>query len=158
MYKRQTLALSGCGAQQAGAAAIVNDTVISDQDVQTVSGQLNSISPDGQKMTASDALLILIVAPYVFAEAERLHKTASADDARKAVPGLADPSPATIEFLRMNDALSQLDQASRDSVLKKLGKAKITVNPRYGTFVANPPALNPSLPNWIKPSATSPAS
>jgi len=55
-----TLALSGCGVQQSGAAAIVNDTVISDQDVQSVSDQLNKLAQGGQPLRMSDVLISLI--------------------------------------------------------------------------------------------------
>src|SRR5450759_3352834 len=72
-----TLGLSGCGAQQPGAAAIVNDTVISDHDVQTVSSEVNKLALGGQKLKTSDALLSLILAPYVLAEAKRIGKTVS---------------------------------------------------------------------------------
>ena len=57
----------------------------------------------------------------------------------------------------MQLALQSLDQASKTSILTKLGKAKITVNPRYGTFDAKQIALTPISPNWIKASASSAA-
>lgn len=151
-----TLALSGCGAQQSGAAAIVNDTVISDQDVQTVSAEVNRIDPDGQKLSSSDALLSLILAPYVLAEAKRAGKTVSASQARKVIAKVTDPSPSTITFVQMQLAVQQLDDASKSSIVGELGKAKITVNPRYGTFDATQIAITPTAPNWIKATAPSP--
>ena len=154
-----TLTLSACGAvQEASAAATVNGTVISDQDVQTIPAQLNTLAQDGQeKLTPSNALLSLILAPYVLDEAKRAGKTVSPADARKVVAKLANPAPSTLRFLEMQIALSQLDEASKASIVKELGKAKITVNPRYGTFDATQVALTPSSPNWIKPSASPPA-
>ena len=152
-----TLALSACGAQEAGAAAIVNGAAISERDVQTVSDQLNTISQDGQKLTSSNALLSLILAPYVLAEAERAGKTVSTSQARQVIAKVADPSPSTIEFVQMQLAVQQLDQASKTSIVSELGKAKITINPRYGTFDAEQIVLTPISPNWIKAGATSPA-
>ena len=151
-----TLALSGCGAQQSGAAAIVNDTVISDQEIQTVSEQVNQIDPAGQKLSSSDALLSLILAPYVLAEAKRAGKTISASQARQVIAKVANPSPSTIEFVQMQLAVQQLDDASKSSIVGQLGKAKITVNPRYGTFDPQRIVITPTAPNWIKNSAPTP--
>jgi hypothetical protein len=152
-----SLALTACGAaQESGAAAIVNDAVISDQDVQTVTAEVNSISPEGEKLSLSNALLSLILEPYVLAEAEKAKKTVSDAEARKLIEKVADPSPRTISFVQMQMVLPALDQTARESIVKELGKAKITVNPRYGTFDPTQVTLTPASPNWIKPSATPP--
>jgi hypothetical protein len=151
-----TLALSACGAQEAGAAAIVNGTVIRDQDVQTVSTQLNTLGDVQQKLSSGSALLSLILAPYVLAEAERAGKTVSASQARQVISKVVDPSPSTIEFVRMQLAVQQLDDASKAAIVKEIGKAKITINPRYGTFDLRQVALTPISPNWIKAGAQSP--
>lgn len=148
-----TLALSGCGVQQSGAAAIVNDTVISDQDVQSVSDQLNKLAQGGQQLRMSDVLISLILEPYVLAEAKRAGKTVSVSQARKVIAKVPDPSPATIKFVQMQLAIQQLDQASKTSIVNQIGKVKVTVNPRYGTFDAKQIALTPISPNWIKTSA-----
>jgi len=151
-----TLAMSGCGAQQAGAAAIVDGRVISDQEVQSVSDQLNAVAKGGgAKLKTSDALLSLILAPYVLAEAERTGKTVAAAQARQAVPSVVDPAPATIVFVQMQLALQQLDQASKTSIVNAIGKAKVTVSPRYGAFDAKQVSLAPISPNWIKAGAAS---
>jgi hypothetical protein len=150
-----TLALSGCGAQQSGAAAIVNDTVISDQDVQSVSDQLNKLAQGGQQLRTGDALISLILAPYVLAEAQRAGKAVSVSQARKVIAKVPDPSPSTIKFVQMQLAIQRLDQASKTSIVNKLGKVKITVNPRYGAFDPKQIALIPIEPNWIKATAPS---
>ena len=151
-----TLVLSACGTQEAGAAAIVNGTAISDRDVQTVSDQLNAIAPGGQKISTREALFSLILAPYVRAEAARTGKTVSASEAVKAIDGVVDPAPATIEFVAMRLAVQQIGDASKAAIVGELRKAKISVNPRYGTFDAKEIALNPTSPNWIKATAPSP--
>ena len=150
-----TLALSACGAQQSRAAAIVDDTVISDQDVQSVSDQLNKLAQGAQQLKTGDALISLILAPYVLAEAQRAGKAVSATQARKVIAKVPDPSPSTIKFVQMQLAIQQLDQASKTSILNQLGKVKITVNPRYGAFDAKQIALTPITPNWIKTTAPS---
>ncbi|MHB8274215.1 MAG: SurA N-terminal domain-containing protein [Dermatophilaceae bacterium] len=153
-----TLVLSGCGAQEAGAAAIVNGTVISEQDVQSVPEQLNKLAQGGQQLRTSDALLSLILAPYVLAEAKRAGKTVSASQARLVIAKVSDPSPSTIEFVQMQLAVRQLDQASKTSIVNELGKAKITINPRYGSFDAKKVAIAPISPNWfVKTDAVPPA-
>jgi len=150
-----TAAVSGCGAQQSSAAAIVNDTVISDQDVQSVSNQLNKLATDGQQLRTSDALLSLILAPYVLAEAKRVGKTVSDSQARQVIAKVTDPSPSTIQFVQMQLEIQGLDQASKTSIVNQLGKAKIIINPRYGTFDAKQVTLTPITPNWFKANAPS---
>jgi|BarGraNGADG00312_2_1021985.scaffolds.fasta_scaffold28874_2 hypothetical protein len=152
-----TLALSACGAQEAGAAAIVNGTAISEHDVQIVADQINALALGGQKISPSEVLYILILAPYVRDEAKRTSKTVSASEARKAVAKVADPAPATIEFVQMQIAGQRLDEASATSILSKLRVAKITINPRYGTFDAVKVVITATSPNWMKASAASPA-
>lgn len=159
-----SLALSGCGAQQPGAAAIVNDTsirhqdtVISDQDVQSVPEQLNPLAEGGQPLKVSDALLTLILAPYVLDEAKRVGMTVSDSEARQVIAKVPDPSPSTLMFVQMQLSLPKLDQASKTRIVDELGKVKITVNPRYGAFDVTQIALTPIEPNWIKTSAPSPA-
>jgi len=151
-----SLTLSACANQQAGAAAIVNDAVISDKDVQSVGEQLNQLDPGGQQLKSSDALISLILAPYVLAEAARTGKTISDSQARKVIAKVADPSPTTITFVRMQLAIQGLDDASKTAIVNELGKLKITVNPRYGTFDAKQVALTPISPNWIKASEPAP--
>jgi hypothetical protein len=150
-----TLALSACGTQRPGAAAIVSGTTISDKDVQTVAVQLNSLAAVQQKLTPSVVLLNLILAPYVLSEADRTGKDVSAAQARKLIDKVANPSPATVDFVRMQLAIPSLSQASKTSILAKLGKATITVNPRYGTFDLRQAAILPTSPDWIKASASS---
>jgi hypothetical protein len=148
-----TLALSSCGAQQAGAAAIVNGSPISEKDVQTVAVQLNALPQVQQKLTPSVVLLNLILAPYVLAEAERAGKGVPDAEARKVVATVANPSPATMDFVRMQLAIPTLSEASKASILATLGKTEITVNPRYGTFDLKEAAIIPTSPDWIKPTA-----
>ena len=159
-----SLALSGCGTQQPGAAAIVNDTtvrhqdiVISDEDAQSVPEELNKLAQAGQELKVSDALLSLILAPYVLDEAKRVGKTVSASEARQVIAKVANPSPSTIAFVQMQLSIQKLDQASKTRIVDELGKVKITVNPRYGAFDVTQVALTPIEPNWIKASAPSPA-
>jgi len=150
-----TLGLSACGTQQAGAAAIIDGKTVSDKDVQTVSTQLNMLAKGQQQLTPSVALLNLILAPYVLAEAERAGKGVPDAQARKVIEKVPNPTRPTIDFVRMQLAIPSLTDAAKASILTKLGKAKITVNPRYGTFDVKQISLVPNSPNWIKASQPS---
>jgi hypothetical protein len=152
-----SLVLSACGAQQVGAAAIVNGTAISDKDVQTVALQLNTLAQGQATITSSTVLLSLIVSPYVVAEAKRTGKSVSDSQVLKVIAKVAEPSPSTMDFIRMQLELGSLSQASKMSILTELATAKITVNPRYGTFDTKQIAFRPLSPNWIKASAASAA-
>jgi hypothetical protein len=149
-----SLALSACGAQEAGAAAIVNGSTISDKDLQTASLQLEALTKSEQQaqIPTSVILLNLILAPYVDAEADRVGKGVTNAEVIKAIPKVVNPSPALVDFVRMQLAIPSLTQASKDSILAKLEKAKITVNPRYGTLDLKQATLNPTSPDWIKTS------
>jgi hypothetical protein len=143
-------ALSACGTQQPGAAAIVNGTAISENDVQTVTGQFNAI-PRVAKAAPRDVLYNLILAPYVLAEADRAGKSVSEAQARKVIGNqVANLSPATMDFIRMQLEIPTLSKASQTTILSTVARAKITVNPRYGTFDRQAGVL-PTSPNWIKP-------
>jgi hypothetical protein len=146
-----TLALSACGAQQAGAAAIVGGTAISEQDVQSASLQLNTLSP-GQPVLPSLVLRNLILEPYVLAAAG---KSAPGDaTVRKAIAKLVNPSPATMDVVRTDLAIQALSPASKASIVNKLSKVKITVSPRYGTFDITQVTVLATSPDWIKAAAS----
>lgn len=150
-----SLALSACGTQQVGAAAIVNGTAIREKDVQSVSVQLNTLAQGQAKLTSNTVLLSLILAPYVLAEADRTNQKVTDAQVLKVIAKVAKPSPSTMEFVRMQLALGSLDEAGKRSILAKLDRARITVSPRYGTFDAKQIALLPNSPNWIKAGASS---
>ena len=150
------LALSGCGTQRPGAAAIVNGTTISEKDLQTVTGQLNMLAQGEQKVAPSDILMNLILMPYVLAEATRAGKAVPDAQARKVIAKVSDPSRQTLDLVRMNMAIESLTPAAKTAILARLGKAEIVVNPRYGTFDPKKKlAIVATTPNWIKASALS---
>jgi hypothetical protein len=146
------LALTACGPQQAGAAAIVGDRVISDQDVQTAAQETNkAVEGLNTKLSSSDTLVSLILAPYVLDAAARDGHGVSDSQARQVLSKLANPSPATLDFVKTQIAIQNLTAADQQSILDKLAKEKITVNPRYGTFDAKKLQLDRTTePNWIK--------
>ncbi|MEO8518181.1 MAG: hypothetical protein ABI438_03305 [Dermatophilaceae bacterium] len=150
--------LSGCGTQEPSAAAIINGTSISEREVQSVADEVNTLAEGGAKISSSNALLSLILAPYVLDEAERVHKTISESQAKQVIAKIAHPSAATVRFVQMQLAVPELDQASKNLIVGQLDKASIIVNPRYGTLDLKQIAMNPTTPNWIKAtSAPAPA-
>ena len=152
-----TLGISACGPQEASSAAIVNGVSISDQDVQSISDQVNALNQGGQKFSPNDALLGLILAPYVRDEARRVHKTVAESQAKDFIKSkIPHPSAATLTFFEMNLAAQGLDQASKNLIVGELNKAKITVNPRYGRFDPKQIKVIPISPDWFKASATTP--
>lgn len=148
-----TLVLSACGTQQAGSAAIIDGQTISDKDVHETTLQLNTLARTPQeKFTPSTVLVQMIVAKYVLPEAERAGKTATDAQARQVIAKVASPSRLTLDFVRSQLVIQSLTSAGQASVLAKIRKAKVTVNPRYGTFTFNADGLGitPPAPNWIK--------
>lgn len=152
-----TLALSACGTQQPGAAAIVNGTTISDKDVQKVVVQLNALPEIQEKLTPNDVLLDLILAPYILTEADKTGKKVPEAEVHKIVDKVPNPAQATTDFVRMQLAIPGLSEASKASVLAALAKAKITVSPRYGALDLKQTAIVPTTPNWIKKVNPTPA-
>jgi len=143
-----TLALSSCGTQQAGTAAIVDGSAISDKDVQTVAVELAPLAQGQPPISPGVVLSNMILQPYVLAEAG---KNAPDDtQVRKAIAKVAKPSPLTMDVVRTNLAIQTLTPESKASILTKLAKAKITVNPRYGAFDIKQVAVLPISPDWIK--------
>jgi hypothetical protein len=147
--------VSGCGAKQSDTAAVVNGTVISENDVQTVSRQRSAADQGREKFSASDALFGLILAPFVFAESNRQRKSVPDQQVLQIIGKIPKPTPATANFVKMQLLLQQLDPTSLTRIGAQLGQAKIVVNPRYGTYLPKQGLVQTS-PNWIKVS-TSPA-
>ena len=102
-----------------------------------------------------DTLVSLILAPFVIDQAEKDGKGISEDQARTAVKEIANPSPATLEFVRTSLAANALSEQARTAVLSEVSKAKISVNPRYGTLDRKQLTLKPPAPNWMKPAPAS---
>jgi hypothetical protein len=149
-----SLMLSACGAQQPGAAAVVDGHTIRDQDVQRVALELKPLAQDQKALNPGKVLGALIIAPYLLAEAKRTGHDITEAQARKVLAKVAKPSPQTVDFVRSQLAIEFLDQAAGPNILAKLSKSKVTVNPRYGTFDPKQAAINPTRPNWIKPIAS----
>jgi hypothetical protein len=91
----------------------------------------------------------------VIDQAEKDGKGVSEDQARVAVKEIKNPTPATLQFVRTSLAANALSEQARTAVLSEVSKAKITVNPRFGTLDRKQLTLRPPAPDWIKPAAPS---
>ena len=146
-----TLALTACGPQEAGAAAIVGDRVITDKDVQTAAQETNSgVQGLKQPFTSTDTLFFLNISPYVLDAAAHGGHGVSVSQAQQALTKLSNPSPATLEFARTYIAAGQLTPEEKQAVVDQLQKAKVTVSPRYGRFDLKTLTFDTREPNWIK--------
>ncbi len=140
------LGLSGCG--EAGVAATVNGQVITEQQAQEAAAQINEAFQLQKPLTTQDVVASLITAPFIIRAAEQSGKPQSASAARAAMPTLNDPSQATVDLVRANAAVRTLNQQEQQQILDEIGKADLTVNPRYGTFTPERGLVN-EPPNWI---------
>jgi hypothetical protein len=144
-------ALSACAPHESGAAAIVGNRVISDNDVQTATSEVNTALPGlSSRVTTGVTVVSLIIAPYVLRTAAASGHGVSDSQAKAAIAKLGTPSRATLEFVRSQLAVSQLTPADQKSVLAQLKAARIKVSPRYGSFDPSTVQLAAPLPNWVK--------
>ena len=171
--------LGACGTQ-AGAAAVVGDRRITVDELQTATSEVRSIVQDPSQVTQQLVLGWLIAHPYVVQVASEQGKGVSRQDAQtfftrsnfKTQDGGTTPSDSAVDAVQTAYALSLLTgqdsspevaKRSVDEVLADLKAAKVTVNPRYGTFdykwdeQTATFTLSPRSPNWLKPANPAPA-
>jgi parvulin-like peptidyl-prolyl isomerase len=148
------LAVSGCAT--ADTAAVVNGHRISEQDVQEATTQIRKAYPDSTLNTAS-ALSSLVMATFINQVADESGKGLSDSAAKAAVAGIPDPVQATLELVKSSLSSQQLTSVEQGKVVELARKAKVTLNPRYGTFDTQSVHFDVSQPNWIKPEPKQPA-
>jgi hypothetical protein len=155
--------LAGCGANQAGAAAVVGDRRISVDDVQTATAQIRHLQ-GAENVSQQQVLLLLIAEPYAVQAASTASVAVSEDDARVALKGAVDdPRQSTVDLMRANLALSGLNQRQNGQaeiarVLQQVTAASPRVNPRYGRFDPQQKSIVPVTSSWISPSPSPGAS
>jgi hypothetical protein len=149
------LAVSGCAT--ADTAAVVNGHRITEQEVQEATSQITKAYPDSSLNTAN-ALSSLVMAGFINQIADESGKGLSDSAAKAAIGEIEDPSPATLELVKSSLASQQLTTIEQGHVVELARKAKVTMNPRYGTFDAMQVRFDVSQPNWIKVEPATPAS
>ena len=139
--------LSGCGT--AGTAAVVDGNTISEKGAQVAAQQINEAFHPETPLTPADAVSALITAPFILDVASRIGHPQTASAAIAAMPSITDPAESTVEVVRAQSAIQYLSDTDKAEIISALEKAKITVNPRYGTFVPSEARVAPANPNWI---------
>jgi hypothetical protein len=171
--------LGACGTQ-AGAAAVVGDRRITVGELQTATSEVRSIVQDPSQVNQQLVLGWLIAHPYVVQVASEQGKGVSRQDAESfftrsnftTAAGGTTPSESSVDAVQTAYALSLLTgqdstpevaKKSVDEVLADLKAARVTVNPRYGTFdyrwdeQSQTFTLSPRSPNWLAPAGPPPA-
>lgn len=150
------LALSACsGATSAQTAAVVEGRVITEQQVREATDQINKAFTPEQPLTPAQTLTLLIRAPYINEAAAAAGRAQSESAARAALVDFPEePLDSTVEILRAEASLQQIDDAGRQALGQKFADIDMTVNPRYGTFDPAQSAVVVSRPNWIAPAST----
>ena len=147
------VAVSGCAT--ADTAAVVNGDRISETEVQEAVTRIKEVVPNAQIDTAT-ALQLLVYAPFVTKVADGAGKGVSDSQVRASMNDTSGKlNDAAVELIRTSDLLnpnnpSGLDQQQQSEAIDALHKAKVTINPRYGTFDPKRIAFDASSPNWIK--------
>ena len=144
--------LSGCGMQtRQQAAAIVNGTVIHQDEVRQAATQLSPLGFNEQGV-----VLALIAAPLLMAQVEKSGSWQPDTTYASLLARISDPTPATKETLAAaalieSARMTEADVAGYRAALKD---ARITVSPRFGTVKKSDTgplyfSLGASSPNWI---------
>jgi hypothetical protein len=147
------VALGVSGGATADTAAIVNGHTISEREAQEAARQIQEAQPDSGLDTGG-AVSSLIMAQFINEVADKVGKGLSDSAARAAVETIEDPSSATLELVKASVAWNNLSSDERNEAIADAQKAKITINPRYGTFDAKTMQFDVSKPNWIKAQPT----
>jgi hypothetical protein len=154
-----SLALGGCDVlQRPGAVAIVNGKAISAQEVAETTRQYNAhlVTEPTQKLTEARAAGTLVLAEFVVAHVE---STGSwKPDARYnsdlvKIPDATQNTRNLLKFVSITSA-NTLTQQDVDAILATMKKAKIEMDPRYGTFDAEQGGFVDTKNNWIVPPPT----
>lgn len=152
-----TVSLAGCGSASPNTAAVVDGRVIPESAIVDAVHDA-ALSGVGTRMTPQAALVSLMAQPFVV---DALKKKGTMVTGKEAVaqvfPTLKDPSEATSEIAQVSVGISKLDQTEQQAVVDAMGKADVTVNPRYGTFDPQR-LLVTSEPNWLVATPTASAS
>ncbi len=160
------LGLSACGGAQAGAAAVVDGRRISTSAVNTATTQLQRWVGTQQTLTPRDILQLLVLQPFVVKAGSQAGVVLSAAQAQQAILSsgrLSDPATSTVEALQAGGTLQRLQQAAQTDekaqaalaqVQQQLAKAKVQVNPRFGTFDPTTQTIVNSAPDWLVTTAS----
>ncbi len=153
------LATAGCGSTRASTAAVIDGSVISQDDVSTAMQQVNGMDPAllQSKLTPSSTLTALIQAPVVldFLTGRGLVVSDSVATREAQTRGVDQPASSTLEIIRLASSITtaqQGGQLTEDDTVQlsdQLRSQDVEVNPRYGTFNAETATVDLGLPTWV---------
>lgn len=141
------LSLTGCGTTNV--AAIVDGSVITQDEVEAAADQLNEQFDPPQPITPKQVLGALIIAPTVISSAEKYGHPQAADAAATSLTKVSDPAASTVAIIQENTALQAAQQAEQQELVAAVTKLKVTVNPQYGAFDPNTATVTDITPSWI---------
>jgi hypothetical protein len=168
------LTVSGCGTREAGAAAVVGERRISVAAVQDAYQDILPLVGQDQQISQAQILNLLILEPYLTQAAAAQGRGISAEDTRQNMKsaGMSDPSKVSypaVEVWRANlantavqsDRPAEAIKATYEDIGRKLKKAGVRINPRYGAGLDYTNfSILPGKPNWLAapaaPSAQTP--
>jgi hypothetical protein len=153
------LALTGCTTfDKASTAAFVNGSAISDATVATVTTQFNTglATTAEQKIKESQALGVLILAPFVLNQVKASGSWTPDARYNAALQKIPDATQATKDFIATSIVLAQggpLTETDVTAILDQLKKAEVVLDPRFGTWDPTNGGFLATEDNWIKPTA-----
>lgn len=155
--------VAGCSTlEKVKTAAIVDGDRITTDEVVTTTQQFNAyLTPlftKGQKVPEQTIVAQLVLAHFVNAWVAEHGGFKGDPQYAAALASVPDASPGTKTFLQSNSSLQTIPQEGQTQIVASVHKAKIEVNPRYGSLDPTAAfALKMQTPNWIKPGSPDPA-
>lgn len=154
--------IAGCAGVHPNAAAVVDGTTISEQDLDAVAADLGPFLQPGQSLPRQNVLTALIMQPFIADQLKSSNKMVSLDQAARALHQVAagadtadDNAPGPDQWSTSTKALAQaqvgigsLTPGDQERVLGAIAKAQVEVNPKYGSFQL-PGQVVPTVENWI---------
>ncbi|MBK6440719.1 MAG: hypothetical protein IPF90_00885 [Actinomycetales bacterium] len=143
--------LSGCGAAgRPGTALVVDSQVYTPAQIVETTAQINeAISVSGQTVSEAQVVNLLMVHPFVLAEATSRGLWGPDNPYNSFMTRIPNPTPTTVAAIQTSVAYPALDEEGRAAVLDKVKAASIAVDPRYGTLDRSTGFLGAGNPDWI---------
>lgn len=146
--------LSGCGmATRQQAAAIVNGQVIYEDEVDTTTQQLRDAGFQG---TEDDVVTGLIASPLLKAQLNSAEAWKPDSQYAQIISSIPDASSQTQDFVAVLILVNAgaLGPEQMQGYTSAVEEAKVTVNPKYGTFKRDPQSpllfqLGSEDPSWV---------
>lgn len=153
---------AACSPEEAGAAAVVGDRRITNEQLQSAVTDLREGSPDAAQVPQLDRLVLfaIIAEPYVLPAARAEGLGVAPAEAEAALPRSESPGPDAVRALQSLIALNKLEQGQKQEALSavatQLRDAGVRVSPRFGRFDPQAMTIVDAQPNWLVPAPKTP--